>query len=181
MRLIGDPMPAATPATAQVLTSTVWTLRVHTMTGDTVDIPCPSGEFTRISDVKLLLAESNPAWPTSRQRLMPPLRSSLDDAQSVSSAASSSEGSARLEPLDDHCTLGACGIADGATLELLMAEISWNERDSALISEIENAGDTIDLSRRDLDSEAAVAIGWAIVNQVRSRQCRDICIKTAHL
>lgn len=166
MSIVGEPRP---------VTATSWTLRVHTMAGDTVDFPCPNSGLTRISDVKLLLAESNPAWPASRQRLMPPLRSSLvenasgdSDGTGTSQGAASGTCSANFEPLSDHCTLQACGIADGATLELLMADISWSDRNSALISEIQNAGDTIDLSRRDLDSDAAVAIEWAIVNQVWS-------------
>ncbi len=131
MSVVGEPRPLA-------VTATSWTLRVHTMAGDTVDIPCPNSGLTRISDVKLLLAESNPAWPASRQRLMPPLRSSLGESASGDSESSDGTGasqgagtcacSANFEPLSDHCTLQACGIADGATLELLMADISWSER-----------------------------------------------------
>jgi hypothetical protein len=158
-----------------------WTLRVRTMAGGTVDVACANGAFTRIADVKRSLAAQNPAWPAARLRLVLPLRADHVDAEPCTSAAAASAGAAstsssdgnvhaRLEPLADNCTLAAYRLKDGATLELLVADISWNEHQLALISTVEKAGDRfhMPLGIPCLGSEAASAISWSIINKVRA-------------
>ncbi len=168
----------ATIATA-ALADAGWTLRVRTMTGDALSVLCANGAFTRISDIKRSLAAKNPAWPVARQRLLLPLRPDNvgTEPSAASSAASTSSSACELDssfaPLADNCTLAAYRLKDGATLELLIADIAWNKHQVTLISTIENAGERFFVPHGIccLGPETAAAISWTIINKVRAFHC----------
>jgi hypothetical protein len=128
------------------------------MAGDTIIVACPDGKHTLIADVKRLVTDTNPALAADRQRLML--------APQVDRKANADSGARAPTPLVDTHTVGACGIKDGATLELLMEDVEWSESSAALISDFTHAGSDVDVSRRELDSDAAKAIAWALENKV---------------
>lgn len=136
------------------------------MAGDTIIVACPDGKHTLVADVKRLVAATNPALAADRQRLI--LALPVDREDGADSAA------CLPTPLVDIHTVGACGIKDGATLELLMEDVEWSESSAALISDFTHAGSNCDVSRRELDLDAAKAIAWALQHKVcpkRSLYC----------
>ena len=82
------------------------------MAGDALTIPCPLGAHTSIGDIKALVHSQRPNWLAASQRLMLPPG---DSGASAASAAADNAVEYGILPLEDHCTLRACGIVDGAS------------------------------------------------------------------
>jgi hypothetical protein len=106
-----------------------WTLRIHTMTGLELVVPCAELELTTIGHIKGQIFEQRSDWLVHRQCLMLPV-GDRDEAPFVSDHPS----------LNDDLTLLACGLYDGAMLELLLKEDEWAASDQALLEKVRNCG-----------------------------------------
>ena len=125
------------------------------MAGEVVTIVCPEAEDTLVGQVKNLLHARNRKWKASLQCLMLPM--DMDDCQDEQEAP---------QQLDDECPLSSYGINDGDRIEMLVKDIEWSESDRELHRMIETGGESVDLSMKNLDDNAASAIAWAIENEV---------------
>jgi hypothetical protein len=95
-----------------------------------------------------------PEFPVDRQCLMrPPLDSEAPSDHPV---------------LGDECTLNACGLGDGASLELLVQEIELRHCDLKLRETIESACCRINWAVRPLDAQSCAVIAMALGNEVRN-------------
>lgn len=127
------------------------------MAGQTVTITCPDEEDTLVGQIKSALHAKNRKWQASLQYLMLPA-----DANSCKD-----EGQPPPQ-LEDERSLGSYGINDGDCIEMLVRDIEWSESDRELHRLIQTAGEDVDLSKKKLDDSAALAIAWAIENEVHS-------------
>jgi hypothetical protein len=129
------------------------------MTGLTITVDCALGAATAVAQVKRIVAEKNAQWPVDRQvMLLPPSLPAGGSDLDVHAPA----------PLTDSRTLGSYGLANGASLELLVQDIAWRAQDCELHGFIAAGGAALDLSGRKLDAGAAAAVAWAISNEVRA-------------
>ncbi len=127
------------------------------MAGQIVTIACPDEEDTLVGQIKSILHAGNRKWQASLQCLMLPA-----DAYSCED-----EGHAPQQ-LEDERSLSSYGINDGDRIEMLVRDIEWSESDQELHRLIQTGGEDVDLSKKKLDDSAALAIAWAIENEVHS-------------
>jgi hypothetical protein len=137
------------------------------MTGRLIAVECALGGETTVAQVKSIVAEQNPQWPVDRQILLLPPPQLNDRENSGGDVLQCASVHDAPEPLADSRTLGSYGLADGASLELLVQDIEWRALDCELHELIVAGGVAVDLSDRKLDARAAAAIAWAISNEVR--------------
>jgi hypothetical protein len=131
-----------------------WTVRIHTMAGDAIEVPCRNAGQTTIGDIKRGVWSLRPEFPVDRQCLMrPPLDSEAPSDHPV---------------LGDECALNACGLGDGASLELLVQEIELRDCDLKLRETIESASGRINWAVRPLDAQSCTVIAMALGNEVRN-------------
>ncbi len=127
------------------------------MAGQIVTIACPDEEDTLVGQIKSILHAGNRKWQASLQCLMLPA-----DAYSCED-----EGQAPQQ-LEDERSLSSYGINDGDRIEMLVRDFEWSESDRELHRLIQAGGEDVDLSKKKLDDSAALAIAWAIENEVHS-------------
>jgi hypothetical protein len=133
-----------------------WTVRIHTMAGDVIEVQCRNSGQTTIGDIKRGLWSLRPEFPVDRQCLMRP-------PQALDSEAPSDH-----PVLGDECTLNACGLGDGASLELLIQEIELRDCDLKLLEALQSASGRVNLSNRPLDAQSCAVIAMALGNEVRN-------------
>jgi hypothetical protein len=151
----------------------LWKLHLRTMTGRMIAVECSLGGETTVAQVKCIVAEQIPQWPVDRQILLLPPPQSNDRKSSGGNVLECANVHDAPEPLADSQTLGSYGLADGASLELLVQDIEWRVLDCELHELIAAGGVAVDLSDRKLDARAAAAIAWAISNEVRIKIGRE--------
>ena len=116
-------------------TGSSWTMRIRTMTGLELTVPCADLELTTIGHIKSEISELRSVWPVHQQCLMLPV------------------GDHNEEPLinghpslNDDLTLLACGLHNGAILELLLKEDEWAVSDQVLLKKVRDCGRTFTLA-----------------------------------
>ena len=141
-----------------------WTVRVRTMAGQVHTIACPDGPATLIAHVKKELAPLDPKWMIREQ-----LTLVLPCEASSSSSSSSDADLANPAPLADDRTLASCGVSNGHLLELLVADMDWNDENRSIFEKIQQCGhDAKFTDPRFFEDGAALAVSWALVNSVYS-------------
>ena len=141
-----------------------WTVRVRTMAGEVHTIACPDGPATLIVHVKQQLAEFDPKFHIQEQlTLVLPCEAS---SSSSSSRSSRSEAAPIDAALGDDLTLASCGISKGGLLDLLLADMVWDDASQSIIDRIQHGGDKIDFSADMFICDTDLALSWALVNAV---------------
>jgi hypothetical protein len=130
-----------------------WTLRIHTMTGLELVVPCAELELTTIGYIKGQIFEQRPDWFVHLQCLMLPV-GDRDETPFVSGNPS----------LNDDLTLLACGLHDGAMLELLLKEDEWAASDQALLEKVRDCGHAF--MHSECSSRECFVIARSISNEV---------------
>ena len=131
-----------------------WTVHVRTMAGDVIVVPCMHAGHTSIGDIKRGVCSLRPEFSVDRQCLMRP---------PVDAVARSGD-----PVLGDERTLSACGLDDGASLELLVQEIELRDCDLKLRETLASASGRLDLSVRPLDAQSCAVIALALADEVRN-------------
>ncbi len=137
-----------------------WTVRVRTMAGEVHTVACPDGPATLIVHVKQGLAEFDPKFHIQEQLTL------VLPCEASSSSSSSSDAAPIDTALSDDRTLASCGISRGGLLDLLLADMVWDDASQSIIDRIQHGGDKIEFSFHTQIRETDLALSWALVNAV---------------
>jgi hypothetical protein len=141
-----------------------WSVRVQSSMGGQVHtIACPDGPATLITHIKRELALCDPKWS------IPHLLVLFLPFDASGRCSSSDADLANPAPLADDRTLASCGVSNGHLLELLVADMDWNDENRLIFEKIQQCGrDAIFTDPRFFEDGAALAVSWALVNSVYS-------------
>ncbi len=156
-----------------------WTLIVHTMAGQKLNVTCPEKASTHISDVKRFLFERNVDWPVHLQVLM--IRQDKDEecASNYEPAPKRQcitphdiglhdDSSSSMDGLWNDALLADCDLDNFSELSLFVKEMEWRDSDisaqeKAMAEEVVKFSDEwTDI----FDSQTAAAIAYVL--KVRS-------------
>jgi hypothetical protein len=161
----GYDSPAAISASSAVAAGApAFCVRVRTMAGEVLSVPCPDGALTTVGDVKRVLSTLRPvAW--SRQRLCLMLPQTFSESNELSPT------SQHPPPIADDSIVSACGINGSSEilLDLFVQDMVWSASEMKLHAMIANG--KRDVSLRGLTDQDVAAIAWALSNEV----CHQIC------
>ena len=154
------------------------------MSGAVFVIPCRQQEFTLVIDVKRILEMQNPDWPVERQCLATRINGKINEyCVTVNEPASKRQcvkpskeevrrdgvdSNAAFTPvlLQDHDSLGDCGLTNNSCLDLVVKEIEWRANDLKLLEEVMAGGPVADFSNtfngNQFDAQSAAAVAYVL-------------------
>lgn len=140
-------------------------VRVRTMAGEVLTVPCPDGALTTVGNVKRVMSTLRPvAWSRKRLCLMLP-QSPTSESHELSPT------SQHPTPLADDAIVSACGIKGSTNIlfDLFVQDLVWSASERKLHALIANG--KRDVSIRGLTDQDVAAVAWALSNEVCHQPC----------